>query len=146
MHRQRPRPRLLRPDRLRTVERPFGWIPFRILSSGWLQRLCREAKLLYFFLCLVADGRGVSFYGDARLCRRLGLSAVELTEARDELCHLDLLAFNGFVYQLLSLPAEEATPRHEPERKVGAKPKPAVCRRAHVEHIREILRRLSDER
>jgi hypothetical protein len=100
------RPRPLRGDRLRTLERPFGWIPFRILTSGRLEQLGRGAKLLYFFLCLVADRDGVSFYGDVRLGRLLGLSWLELEAAREELCRHDLLAFDGRVYQLLSLPHE----------------------------------------
>ena len=114
------RPRPPRPDRLRTLERPFGWIPFRILTSGRLQQLGREAKLIYFFLCLVADGHGISFYGDVRLCRLLGLSAPELEHGRQELCRRDLLAFDGRVYQLLSLPQETPAPaRGAPRRRGG---------------------------
>lgn len=127
------RPRLLRPDRLRTLERPFGWIPFRLLTSGWLPCLGQEAKLLYFFLCLVADGRGISFYGDARLCRLLGLTASELGGARKELCSYDMLAFDGRVYQLLSLPHK-------------APVQPSPCRRGGVpEPVGRILQRLARE-
>ena len=114
------RPRPLRPDRLRSLERPFGWIPFRLLTSGLLAQLDRDAKLLYVFLCLVADGKGISFYGDARLCRLLALSGGELDAARDELCRRDLLAFDGRVYQLLSLPREAPVPvREAPRRRSG---------------------------
>ena len=94
-----------------SLERPFGWIPFRFLKSGWLPRLGRDAKLFYFFLCLVADGWGISFYGDARIEQMLALSAGELAGARDELTALDLVAFDGHVYQVLSLPSlPPATP------------------------------------
>ncbi len=117
------RPRPLRPDRLRTLERPFGWIPFRILTSGSLQRLSRNGKLLYFFLCLVADAHGISFYGQVRLCQLLALSLPELTHARGELCRSDLLAFDGCVYQLLSLacegPAPEPPGRHGDAEPIG---------------------------
>lgn len=132
---KRLRPRLLRPDRLRTLERPFGWVPFRFLSCGWLPRLGRAAKLLYFFLCLVADRRGISYYGDARLCRLLDLSAADLETAREELCCRDLLAFDGRVYQLLCLPRESATPVHGPPRRRGG----------DAEQVGWILRRLSQE-
>ena len=98
------RPAPLRPDRLRTLAAPFGWIPFRIVKEGWLPRLSRDAKLLYFFLCLVADNHGVSFYGDARIARELGLHTDEIVQARNELTAIDLLAFNGRVYQVMSLP------------------------------------------
>jgi hypothetical protein len=97
---QRPTP--LRTDRIRTMERPFGWIPFCLLTSGLLAQLSLQAKLLYFFLCLVADEQGMSYYGERRLKDLLGLA--EPARARDELQSHDLLAFDGKFYQLLSLP------------------------------------------
>ena len=97
---QRPTP--LRTDRIRTVEPPFGWIPFRLLTSGLLAQLSLQAKLLYFFLCLVADEQGMSYYGERRLKDLLGLA--EPARARDELLRPDLMAFDGKLYQLLSLP------------------------------------------
>jgi len=99
------RPKPLRPDRIRTVERPFGWIPFRILTSGILAQLSPTAKLLYFFLCLVADKKGISYYGDRRLTSVLKMPGPALAVARAELCRQDLLAFDGRLYQLLSLPS-----------------------------------------
>lgn len=98
------RPRPLRPDRMRAIEHPFGWIPFRILTSGILAELTPTAKLLYFFLCLVADPQGLSYYGDRRLSFVLKLPQAALELARAELCSQDLLAFRAGVYQLLSLP------------------------------------------
>jgi len=101
---QRPSP--LRADRLRTLERPFGWIPFRLLTSGLLAQLSSPAKLLYFFLCLVADAQGMSYYGGRRLTDLLGLGDLDLVLARNELVQRDLVAFDGRLYQLLSLPSE----------------------------------------
>jgi hypothetical protein len=98
------RPRPLRPDRLRTIERPFGWIPFRILTSGLLIQLSLPARDLYFFLCLVADRYGISFYSDWRLALLLKQSEAQLAQTRQELVERDLLAYAGRVYQLLSLP------------------------------------------
>ena len=85
----------MRPDRVRRIEPPFGWIPFGILTSGLFEQLSPAAKLLYFFLCLVADSRGISFYGDRRLRVLLGLSTREIEHARGELYRRDLLAFTG---------------------------------------------------
>jgi len=129
------RPQPLRADRIRALERPFGWIPFRILTCGWFQRLGQEAKLVYFFLCLVADGQGVSYYSHERLCRLLGLTSSQLAHAQRQLCSLDLVAFNGIVYQLLSLPTGEPSAKGKtPERRV-------VTERTgnEVAHIRQIL-------
>ena len=122
------RPCPLQPDRLRTLERPFGWIPFRMLTSGRLQQLSRNAKLLYFFLCLVADARGISFYGDVRLGQLLALAPPELRHARGELCRRDLLAFDGRVYQLLSLPSEAPRPE-SPSRHGEPQPAGPILRR-----------------
>lgn len=99
---QRPNP--LKPDRIRVMEPPFGWIPFAILREGYWVELSGPAKLLYLFLCLVADVQGISFYGQQRLSGLLDLSAAEIRQARTELCQRDLVAFDGRVYQVLALP------------------------------------------
>ncbi len=145
------RPRPLKPERLRTIERPFGWIPFRILTSGILPQLSTQAKLLYFLLCLVADRYGISFYGDYRLTVLLKLSGYEFRQARDELLKRDLLAYDGKVYQLLSLP-----PRHQAQpvgvpacrvrdanrRTRTGRSSPPNREKEESEHIGEILRKL----
>ncbi len=100
------RPKPLRPDRVRFVDAPFGWVPFRLLSSGLLAELSNGAALLYFFLCLVSDRQGLSYWGDARVQGVLGLCEAELEHAREELCRRDLLAYGlGGFYQVLSLPS-----------------------------------------
>jgi len=133
------RPQLLRADRERSMEHPFGWVPFRFLREGFCERLSAEAKLFYFFLCLVADRRGVSFYGDARVGRILCLSAEAVVSARAELRANDLLAYGGGVYQVLSLPRKVEVARETRER-VEQSDYPS--RSEAVEHIRDILRRL----
>jgi len=102
---QRPNP--LKPDRIRIMAPPFGWIPFAFLREGYFTELTSAAKLLYLFLCLVADTQGISFYGQQRLAGLLDLGESELREARRELCRRDLVAFNGRVYQVLSLPERD---------------------------------------
>lgn len=101
--------RLLRDDRLRTIERPFGWIPLRLLSDPHWVVLSPQAKLLYCVLCIVGDRRGISFYADARLQQLTGLHATELAQARAELVTHDLMALDpsSSAVQLLSLPATE---------------------------------------
>ncbi len=113
---------LPRPDRLRTMDRPFGWAPCRLVSSGLLPRLSLAAKALYLGLCLVADRRGLSYWSDRRLEALLGLDTAELQHAREELVHYDLLAFDGRLYQLLSLPAATSRSRASPASPSSAKP------------------------
>lgn len=132
---QEPKP--LRNDRLRRIERPFGWIPFRILSSGLLESLSPHAKLLYFFLCLVADPRGISYYGESKLLRMLKLPAEELRLARTELCRQDLLAFDGRIYQLLSLPLSTSGKNYQQRRTRGSPDQVPP-------QLKEILKRLSE--
>ena len=92
------------PNRLRTTERPFSWVPFRLLSSGLLAALSPGASLLYFFLCLVADRNGLSFWSDGRTAKETGLAEALIADARTELIAHDLVAFRDGVYQVLSLP------------------------------------------
>jgi len=120
------RPKPLRLDRLRHLERPFGWAPFRLLTSGLLAPLSVSAKALYLVLCLVADRQGLSYWSEGRLQALVGLDATALQRSRDELQRHDLLAFDGRLYQLLSLPPDECLPtpptatrsRREPGRPV----------------------------
>jgi hypothetical protein len=106
MDRFRPTP--LQPERLRTPERPFGWVPFRLLRGGWLGQLSAGSQLLYFFLCLVADRQGLSYWGDPRLAQVLGLGEAEVARARAALGAHDLVAYADGLYQVLSLPASPA--------------------------------------
>jgi len=98
------RPTPLLPSRIRILDRPFGWLPLRLLTEGHWARLSAPAQQLYAFLALVADRQGVSFYGEARLTTFLHRPPDELRAARAELCARDLLAFQRGTYQLLALP------------------------------------------
>jgi hypothetical protein len=97
-------PQPIRGDRVRTVEKPFAWIPCRILMNGLFGDLSDEAKLLYLFLCLAADRQGLSFYGDQRIQSYFQLETFAIDEAKQELIQKDLIAYDGHLYQVLSLP------------------------------------------
>jgi len=58
---------------------------------------------LYLFLVTVADAKGISFYGDATLMKRLGMSTGQLLSARDGLSQNKLIAFKKPTYQILPL-------------------------------------------
>jgi hypothetical protein len=94
----------IKTDRIRRIEGSFAFIEHRFLRHGFWTGLSHHALLLYFFLVLVADRRGLSFYGYDRICSLLGLILDDYIQARDELIDDDLIAFDGRVFQVLSLP------------------------------------------
>ena len=73
---------VLRPERLRQIERPFGWLPCRLLTDGLLTAISPSARQLYLVLALAADRQGLSSFGDTRLQRVLDLPAPDLAAAR----------------------------------------------------------------
>jgi hypothetical protein len=103
----------LRPERVRSVEKPFAWLPFRLLTEGHLANLSDQAKLLYLLLCLAADRNGLSFYGDKRILSYFQLDPGELHLARRELIEKDLVAYDGRLYQVLSLPNAPRYPNRQ---------------------------------
>ena len=132
------RAHLLRPDRLRIIEKPFAWIPFRLLTDGLFADLSDKAKLLYLFLCLAADRQGTSFYGDARIRSYFQMSLTEIELARKELIDKDMIAYDGRLYQVLSLPSTD--------KRASRCTKPAPERRTEQpELFADILKRLARE-
>jgi hypothetical protein len=96
--------KILDPDRVRRIEGGFSFIPHRFLTDGFLDSLEQKEILLYFFLVLVSDRYGLSFYSDDAICSSLKLSSDEYLEARDGLIEKDLIDFDGTLYQVLELP------------------------------------------
>jgi hypothetical protein len=99
------RKKILSPDRIRKIDGSFGFIPHRFLSDGFLASLGQHEMLLYLFLILAADRYGLSFYSCNSICSLIGLSADEYQKAREGLIEKDLIAFDGTIFQVLSLPA-----------------------------------------
>ena len=98
-----PKP-ILVPERLRRPPATgWSWVDRRVVRDH-AARLSRDAVLLYFFLAAVADKHGLSFYADATLAALLRMPLPALLEARDELLAHDLIAHEGRLTQVLSLP------------------------------------------
>ncbi len=91
-------------DRLRKIEGSFGFIEHRFLRDGFVESLSRLELALYLFLVLAADRHGISFYSFDRICSTLMMSVDEYIEARNSLIQKDLIAFDGYLFQVLSLP------------------------------------------
>jgi len=132
------RKKILMPDRVRQIEGSFGFIPHRFLIDGFLSRLSQHELLLYLFLILAADRHGLSFYGCDSICSYLGLNADQYHKARDGLVEKDLIAFDGTLFQVLSLPMSLNSHRGQ---------KPRSARPLSIKQIlQESLRGLTDDR
>lgn len=101
---------LPQPQRLRRVPQQFSWIDQRLVRGGFIERCDPPAAALYLFLVTVGDAQGLSYYGEAALCRQLQLTPEQLGRARERLIRADLVAFQVPIYQVLALPAPAAAP------------------------------------
>jgi hypothetical protein len=105
--------RLLCPQRVRRVPRQFSWIDQRLVRDGHISRCGGvQALALYLLLVTVADSQGLSYYSDKTAARLLGLSEVDLRQARHNLVNAGLIAYQAPLYQVLSL---EPSLSSEPE-------------------------------
>lgn len=91
-------------DRVRKTEGNFSYIPFRFLSGGFFGSLSQGEKLIYFLLVMVSDRYGLSYYSQDKMSTLLELSIDEFIEARNGLIEKSLIAFDGLLFQVLSLP------------------------------------------
>ena len=98
--------KLLQPNRVRHIDGGFSFIPHRFLTDGFLSSLTQKEILLYFFLILVSDRYGLSFYSYDAICSFLQITADQYIEARDSLIRKDLIAFDGTLFQVLDLPKQ----------------------------------------
>ena len=96
--------KVLYPDRLRKISGSFAFIEHRFLRDGFWNTLSQHELLLYLLLIVVADRNGLSYYSYDRLCTLLKISVDEYILARDALIQKDLIAFDGSLFQVLSLP------------------------------------------
>ena len=109
-----PQTPLLVPARLRRPPQTgWSWVDRRFLRDH-AAHLSRDAVLLYFFLCAVADKHGLSFYGDGTMSALVRISLPALMAARDELLARDLIAHETRYTQVLTLPTLGQRHRHEP--------------------------------
>ena len=115
-------------ERVRRIDGGFAFIPHRFLTGGFVSDLNPDQLVLYFFLVLVADRFGLSFYSYDKICSLLEMSLDQYVDARCALIKKDLIAFDGTVFQVLALP--EA-------------PQKAACQRAHP--IEQLARNMFKE-
>jgi len=102
------------PHRVRKIKGSFAFIEHRFLRDGFWSRLDHHELVLYFFLVMAGDRNGISFYCYDRICTLLGLSVDDYLLARNALIEKDLIAFDGRVFQVLSLPEKVVGNFREP--------------------------------
>lgn len=93
-------------DRIRKIRGSFAFIEHRFLRDGFFDNLTHNELILYLFLTLAADRQGISWYSYDRICRHTDLFLDDYIEARNGLIDKDMLAFDGHVFQVLSLPEQ----------------------------------------
>ena len=91
------------PNRLRKVPKSFSWIDHRFISDGYIDRLHHSSSALYLFLLCAGDEKGLSYYGDQTIMKKLSMDKNIFVKARTELIHAGLIAWQKPMYQVLSL-------------------------------------------
>lgn len=102
--------KILVPERVRAIKADFASIEHRFLRDGFVASLTHFELLVYLFLVLAADRHGLSFYGFETLCSILGIEVDDYIDARNGLIEKDLIAFDGRLFQVLSLPDSPRAP------------------------------------
>ena len=100
----------IEPCRIRKITGSFAFIEHRFLREGFWASLNHHQLLLYLFLIIVSDRHGLSYYSYDKICTLLGILVDEYILARNALIDLDLIAFDGSLFQVLSLPDKTALP------------------------------------
>ncbi len=98
------------PERTRRITGSFAFIEHRFLRNGFWAALNHHQLLVYLFLIIAADRNGLSYYSYDKICTLLGISVDEYIAARNALIHKDLIAFDGSLFQVLSLPDQLVEP------------------------------------
>jgi len=101
---QRIEKKLLAPDRIRKITSSFAFIEHRFLRQGFWSSLSHHELLLYLFLVLVSDRNGLSYYCYDKICSLLQITVDEYILSRNLLIEKDMIAFDGSLFQVLSLP------------------------------------------
>ena len=101
-------------DRVRKIHGSFAFIEHRFLRNGFWAGLEQQELLLYLFLVLVADRQGLSYYSFDKICSLMATTPDEYIIARNALIKKDLVAFDGLLFQVLSLPGKPVLPSSHP--------------------------------
>ena len=104
--------RVLCPERVRAVNGSFGFLEHRFLRDGFWETLGHHALLFYVFLVLAGDRKGLSYYPYDKISSLLKITVDDYIDARNDLIKKDLIAFDGRLFQVLSLPKSPIGEEH----------------------------------
>ena len=90
-------------ERIRKVPRHFSWIDHRLVRDRHIENCSHQAAALYLFLVTVGDAKGLSYYGDKSIIKYLCMDQNALDDARANLIHIGLIAWQKPLYQVLAL-------------------------------------------
>lgn len=91
------------PERVRKVPKSFSWIDHRLVSDKHIENMSHAAGILYLLLVCVGDDKGLSYYGDQSLMKKLAMDQYMFENARTELIRNGLIAWQKPLYQVLCL-------------------------------------------
>jgi len=89
------------PARVRVLPRHFAWVDHRLRDR--LAALTLAEIALLFFLHLVADRTGSSFWAESTIAKKLGLKEGDVIEARYGLLSKGLIAYRYPLWQVVNL-------------------------------------------
>jgi len=95
---------VLIPERVRKIQGSFAFIEHRFLQKGFFENLTHHELILYLFFVMAGGKEGISWYSYDRIIAYTNLYLDDYIVARNALIDKDLLAFDGHVFQVLSLP------------------------------------------
>ena len=114
------------PERVRQLTGSCAFLEHRFFRDGFWGSLSQHALLLYRLLVVVADRQGLSDDSFDKICALLQLSLDDYLLARNALIKQDLIACDGHLLQVLSLPPHPrlrpATPLHSAQHMAQADP------------------------
>ncbi len=91
--------KILCPDKTRKIQGSFAAIEHRFVRDGFFGSLTHSELLLYFFLVMVSDRYGLSYYAYDKICSCLQMPVEDYLEARNGLIEKELIAFDGALFR-----------------------------------------------
>jgi len=90
-------------QRIRKIPDSFSWVDHRLVRNRYIESCTHEQSALYLFLVCVSDVKGLSYYADKSIMKKLDMDIQTLKETRSGLIKNNLIAWQQPIYQVLSL-------------------------------------------